>query len=111
MSEKEAKKFESSNIFEGMTSISALLNSQCDNDRTILEVWVDSAKQKSKAAEIRYLRAMAAERGFSVSFVSVEEIDQHCVGSSHGGIIAFCTYRHWIPAYNQTEQPRKQQAQ
>ena len=101
MFEKESKKFEDSNIFEGMTSISALLNTQIQNDRKILEIWVDEAKVKTKAAEIRFLKAKSSEFGFALHFVSADKIDECCIGNSHGGIIAFCSDRQISPLTSQ----------
>lgn len=91
--EKENLKFRDSNIFEGMTSLSALLNSTCGNDRRIKEVWIDEQKRRAKAKEIGFLTAKSKERGFAISFVPTEKIDQIATGSSHGGILAFCTDR------------------
>jgi 23S rRNA (guanosine2251-2'-O)-methyltransferase len=91
--EKEEKKFGHSDILEGMTSISALLNAQCENDRKIQAVWIDQSKRKSKSAEIGFLTAKSHELGFSVEFVQAEQIEALTVGNTHGGIIAFCTAR------------------
>ncbi len=93
MIKKEAEKFSPSNILEGMTSISALLNSDCGNDRKIESVWVDASKKKSKSAEIGFLLAKSKEKGFSVEFVSSEQIEEKTIGSTHGGILAFCSDR------------------
>lgn len=90
---KETEKIQTSNILEGMTSISALLNSDCGNTRVIERIWIDSSKKKSKAAEIGFLDAKSKELGFHIMFVSREQIDQITVGSTHGGIIAFCSDR------------------
>ena len=94
---KEEKRFTASDILEGMTSISALLNSDGVNDRKIKKVLIDSAKRKSKAAQIGYLTAKSHELGFPVEFVEAEEIDRLSVGNTHGGILALCTPR-TIPA-------------
>ena len=94
---KEEKRFAASDILEGMTSISALLNSDGINDRKIEKVLIDSAKRKSKAAQIGYLTAKSHELGFPVEFVDAEEIDRLSVGNTHGGILALCTPR-TIPA-------------
>ena len=95
---KEESKLLPSNVFEGMTSISALLNtSTAVNNRKILEVWIDGSKQKTKAAEIGFLKAKANELGFGIRFVTAEEIEAATIGSSHGGIVAFCSDR-TIPA-------------
>ncbi|MBQ9132154.1 MAG: RNA methyltransferase [Clostridia bacterium] len=81
-------------ILEGMTSISALLNTTCENDRRIQKIWVDGEKKKSKAPEIGFLTARSKEAGFSVEFVTAEQIDSYTTGNTHGGIIAFCSERH-----------------
>ena len=90
---KEEQRFADSNILEGMTSISALLNSNGVNDRKIEKVLIDRAKRKSKAAQIGYLTAKSHELGFPVEFVEAEEIEKLSVGNTHGGILALCTAR------------------
>ena len=91
---KEESKLSPSNVFEGMTSISALLNtSPAVNDRKISEIWIDQSKQKVKAAEIGFLKAKANELDFAIRFVTAEEIESSSIGSSHGGILAFCSDR------------------
>ena len=93
MPQKESDKFVPSNIFEGMTSISALLSSSEANARRIEEIWISEEKRSSKAREIAFLKAKAKELGFSISFVPKERIEEHTVGNSHGGILAFCSDR------------------
>lgn len=91
---KEAAKFSESNLLEGITSVSALLN--CDasvNDRKIRKIWIDRTKKISKAAEIRFLTAKSRELSFPIEEVEPDAIEEITVGSSHGGIIAFCTER------------------
>ena len=87
----ENKKFAPSNIFEGMTSISAIINAK--NGRNIERIWIDSVKQKSKASEISFLCAKSKELGYKIEFVESKELDDITVGTTHGGIIAFCTER------------------
>ena len=93
MTEKDNQKFAASNIFEGMTSISALINHYGENGRCIEKVCVDRAKQKSKAAEIGFLKAKSQELGFAFEFVDKDFLDAVTVGKTHGGIIAYCTER------------------
>ncbi|MBQ8439534.1 MAG: RNA methyltransferase [Clostridia bacterium] len=93
MIQKEEEKFGCSNLLEGMTSISALLNSQCENDRRIEKIWVDRSKKKSKSAEIGFLTAISHELSFPIEFVDTEQIESLTVGNTHGGIIAFCSER------------------
>jgi len=103
---KEALKFSDSNILEGMTSISALLNSDpLVNDRKILRILVDSAKRRSKSAEIGFLVAKSHEMGFPIEFTTAEEIDRLAVGTSHGGILAFCSNRTLRPLSADLIQP------
>ena len=90
---KEEQRFVTSDILEGMTSISALLNSGDANDRKIEKVLIDRAKRKSKAPQIGFLTAKSHELGFPVEFVDTEEIDRLSVGNTHGGILALCTAR------------------
>ncbi|MBQ7334917.1 MAG: hypothetical protein IJW92_00365, partial [Clostridia bacterium] len=94
---KEDQKFAASAILEGMTSISALLNSTAENDRVIQKVWIDRTKRKSKSAEIGFLTAKSHALAFPIEFVDAEDIAAHTTGSTHGGILAFCSER-TIPA-------------
>lgn len=93
MMQKEQDKFAASNIFEGMTSVSAVLNATDCNDRKIERVWIDQEKRRVKAREIGYLTARSKELGFPIEYVTAEQLDAHTVGNSHGGIIAFCGER------------------
>lgn len=93
MIQKESEKFFPSAIFEGMTSISALLQENEANPRRIERVWIAEEKRRSKAREIAFLQAKAREKGFSVEFVPMQEIESMAIGKSHGGILAFCTDR------------------
>ena len=90
---KEEQRFAASDILEGMTSISALLNSNGVNDRKIEKVLIDRTKRKSKSAQIGFLTAKSHELGFPVEFVDAAEIEALAVGNTHGGILALCTPR------------------
>ena len=102
---KEEQRFAASDILEGMTSISALLNSGAVNDRKIEKVLIDRSKRKSKAAQIGYLTAKSHELGFPIEFVDCEEIDRLAVGNTHGGIIALCGER-TLPSPNAENLPK-----
>ncbi len=91
--QKEHNKFAASNVFEGMTSVSALLNAGDCNNRKIERVWIDQAKRRTKAREIGFLTAKSRELGFAVEYVTAEQIDELTVGNTHGGILAFCSDR------------------
>ena len=92
---KEHTKFENSNIFEGMPSISAVIRSieNQKSDRKILRVIIDNKKIKSKAKEISFLKKKSQLFGFDIEFCDTSVIDSIAIGSTHGGIIAECTQR------------------
>lgn len=92
-------------ILEGMTSLSALLNSSEINDRKIIRVWIDETKKSSRRAEIGFLTAKSAELGFGLEFVSKEQIDSVATGHTSGGIIAFCTDRTLPPLTEELLEP------
>ncbi len=93
--QKEENKFASSLIFEGMTSIRAILNAENseNNNRKIKEILYNSAKISKISKEIRYLKAISCEREFVVREVDSAYLDSICIGNSHGGIVAVCTER------------------
>ncbi len=88
---KEVSRQADSVIFEGLTSINAVLNSE--NGRRIVTVYFDKDKMSSKRRELSFLRHAAEKYGFKIELTSREEIDAIAVGNSHGGIIAECTER------------------
>ena len=92
---KETSRQVASTVFEGMTSLSAVIESALagKTDRRITEVLYDKSKAQSKAKEIAYLRRMAEKLDFTVTEADAAEIDDLSTGNSHGGIIARCTER------------------
>ena len=93
---KEESRFTSSCVFEGMTSIRAVLEnlkSEKTNARKIIKILYDRAKEKTKQKELGYLKKMGEVFDFSVECVDLDTIDSYCVGNSHGGIIALCEDR------------------
>lgn len=93
--EKEYDKFVESYIFEGMTSIRAVLKS-IDNgtsDRKIVEIMYDSERADARSKEINYLSKIADIYGFSIKKLTSPEINSLAIGNSHGGILAKCTER------------------
>lgn len=98
---KESEKFTDGLIFEGMTSISAVINSPEYNDRKISKIIYDSSKEKSKYKELAFLRHQADRLNFTMEAVSSDDIDNLTIGNSHGGIIAFCTERN-IPKLDES---------
>ena len=92
---KEVTRFQDSTIFEGMTSIRAIIKGidERGNSRQIETILFDKNKMAKNAKTIGYLRAVSIKYGFSVQESTADEIDQLAVGNSHGGIIAIATDR------------------
>lgn len=88
--QKEEIKFADSTVFEGMTSIRAIIQAFDDgiNDRRIEKILYDDEKIKKIGKEIGYLKAVSEKYGFTVEKSSKTDLDSLTVGSSHGGIIA-----------------------
>ncbi len=82
-------------IFEGMTSISALIKSIREgySDRIIAEILYDETRIKQKARELHFLRAVSEELHYILKPVEPTLIDEMTSGNTHGGIIALCSKR------------------
>ena len=81
------------NIFEGMTSISAILNKYEQNSnerRTIVRVLFDKEKTNSKSRELAFLQRKSAQYGFPIEFVDSDSLSALTTGNTHGGIVAEC---------------------
>lgn len=76
-------------LFEGIVSFRAVLA----GGRKILRLLYDEKKSVKQPKELAFLRAKAAERGFSVDLLPRERLDELAVGSSHGGLLFFCEDR------------------
>lgn len=92
---KEETKFCSSTIFEGMTSIRALIYAIDENisDRRIEKIILDKGKIPKNKKEIGYLRAISDKYGFTIENVDEETIDNLALGNSHGGILCVASER------------------
>ena len=91
---KEASRIKNSVIFEGMTSIDAVIKAHdAGSDRHLLRVLYDRSRESSKRRELAYLRRVSERLGFSIEPVDRDVIDDMAVGTSHGGIIAECSDR------------------
>ncbi len=84
-------------FLEGMTSISALLNSRDVNDRPIYRIWIDAERADKRASFLRFLEAKKAEYGFEMNYTDAQTIQSLSTGLTHGGILAECGER-TIPA-------------
>ena len=93
--QKENIKFDESLIFEGMTSIRAIIKSIDDNlsDRRIKRVFFDKDKYKKISKEVGYLRAVSTKYGFELVETTSQHLENLTLGNSHGGIIADATFR------------------
>ena len=92
---KENERFKDSCVFEGMTSIRAILKGidEGTNLRKLVTVYFDKDKIKKNAKTIGYLKAVSDKYGFEVEETTTEFIENLAIGNSHGGIIATATDR------------------
>ena len=88
--QKEDLKFIDSTVFEGMTSIRAILRGidAGVNDRRIKHILFDKDKMKKISKDIGYLKAVSKQYGFEVIESNNVELEKITLGSSHGGIVA-----------------------
>lgn len=92
---------DNSAVFEGMTSISAVIRSvrsastlpNFTYDRQIHTVLFDRAKLNSKSREYKFLTYASEDIGFELKVCGADEIDHFASGNTHGGIIALCSDR------------------
>ncbi len=82
-------------IFEGMTSIRAVISAieSGKSDRKILRVMVAESKQKARAKELSYIKAMSYKYSFIIETLPDSEIDSLSLGASHGGLLLESTSR------------------
>ena len=92
---KEETKFCPSNIFEGMTSIRALIYAMEQNisDRRIEKVLIEESKILKNKKEIGYLKAISNTFGFATEIVDEMTINQLALGNSHGGLLCIASQR------------------
>lgn len=93
--QKEDIKFQDSNVFEGMTSIRAVIKSidAASSDRKILKVIYDRDKCKKISKEIGYFKAVSSKYNFELIESDSDYINTLTLGNSSGGIIAITTDR------------------
>lgn len=101
---KEEIKFQNSTVFEGMTSIRAIISSIDSgiNDRKIQKIFYEKEKFSKIRKEVGYLKAVAQKYGFEVVESDAEQISSLTLGNSHGGIIAVTESRK-IPSLSENE--------
>ena len=88
--QKEDLKFKDSTVFEGMTSIRAILRGidAGVNDRKIEKILFDKEKLKKISKELGYLRAVANNYGYEIIETDGGELEKITLGTSHGGLVA-----------------------
>lgn len=93
--QKEDVKFVDSTIFEGMTSIRAILRGidAGINDRRIIKILFDKDKLKKISKEVGYLKAVSNIYGYEIIESTGGELENLTLGTSHGGIIAITEER------------------
>lgn len=88
--QKEEIKFKDSTVFEGMTSIRAILRGVDSgvNDRKIEKILFDKEKFKKISKELGYLKAISTSYGYEIIESDGRELEKITLGSSHGGLVA-----------------------
>ncbi len=82
-------------IFEGMTSVSAVIKSVSQNtsDRVILAVLYDIEREDRKARELSFIKRCSHDMNFDVVPVCSDELSRLTSGDTHGGILSITTKR------------------
>ena len=82
-------------VFEGMTSISALIGAILSgtNNRKIIKVFYNESSAKKKSREIAFLTHKSRELNFELVPTDSEFIDSIADGKTHGGFLAFASKR------------------
>ena len=88
--QKEELKFQDSTVFEGMTSIRAIIRGIDSgiNNRRIKTILFDKDKLKKISKEVGYFKAVSDKYGFELKESTSDELDKITLGNSHGGIVA-----------------------
>ena len=86
-------------VFEGMTSISALIKAaETRTDaRKIKKVLYDEKKRGSEYRRIAFLEIKSKELGFELAPADAEMIESLSNGKTHGGFIAICSDKEYLP--------------
>ena len=82
-------------IFEGMTSISAVIKaiSEGSNSRQIIAVLYDDSRAEKKQRELSFIKRMSSIIGYELLGVESDKILQLTSGETHGGFVAVTTKR------------------
>ena len=93
--QKEEIKFKDSTVFEGMTSIRAILRGidAGTNNRKIEKILFDKDKMKKISKEVGYLKAVSDKYGYEIIETTGGELEKITLGNSHGGLVAITKAR------------------
>ncbi len=77
-------------IFEGITSISALISAQRagKSRRKIIRVYFEKSKIRKERGRFQFLRYASEELGFELVTLETEQLANIAAGKTHGGILA-----------------------
>lgn len=86
-------------IFEGMTSIRAVIAAMesGESDRRIVRVYVAESRAKARVKELSYIKAMSYKYNFPILNVPDIEVDALAIGNNHGGLLLEATTRTITP--------------
>jgi len=92
---KEASRQVPGTLFEGMTSVRAVLRAMEEgiSDRKLLRLLAAEERRDARAKELSWLGRMAEKHGFPIEYVPEADLDEMTVGATHGGIAAECSDR------------------
>ena len=91
---KEESRFEDGTVFEGMTSIRAVIKSlEMGRGRPLHEILVCKSRADKLKKELSWLGHMAEKFSFTIRYTDEGEISSLTVGNTHGGIVAICGER------------------
>lgn len=95
----ENEKYLPSNVFEGLTSIRAIIGSREEglSDRKITEIFYDTERKEKYKKEISWLGRMARKHGFILTEADTEKISSLTIGTTHGGFVALCEEKTLLP--------------
>ena len=93
--QKEEIKFVDSTVFEGMTSIRAIIRGieSGINNRKIEKILFDKERKPKISKEIGYLRAISEKFGFEIIETDCRELEKIILGNTHGGLVAITSDR------------------
>ena len=92
---KETSRQTPGTLFEGMTSVRAVLGAMERglSDRRVVRILAADERRIAREKELGWLARMGEKHGFPIEFLPEEELDGMTVGATHGGIAAECTDR------------------